>query len=190
MEIIRKIRVSFGYVFSIMLIVMSKPLSVFYFWFGATIAILGELIRVWASTYIVKLDRLTTDGPYKATRNPLYLGSFIMGTGLLIISMNLTLAVVYYTLFLIVYPATMAAEKKELEKKFGDFYVEYRQTTPGFFPTFESMWAAFSDFTGFFRGLGARFKSFIKNREYNGVLAVAVVLFILYFKLRRNLRKR
>jgi len=189
MEIIRKIRVSFGYVFSILLIIMSKPVSVFYFWFGAAIAIFGELIRVWASSYIVKLDRLTTDGPYRATRNPLYLGSFIMGTGLLIISMNLTLAVVYYVLFLIVYPATMSAEKKELQKKFGDYYLEYQQGTPGFFPTFESFGEAFSNFRFFFSNFGSRIKSFLKNREYNGVLAVTVVLLILFFKLKRNLKK-
>ena len=41
----------------------------------------GLLLRAWASGHIRKNDALAISGPYAYTRNPLYLGSFILGLG-------------------------------------------------------------------------------------------------------------
>ena len=48
---------------------------------GAAVAIVGLLIRAWAAGHIVKNDRLATTGPSAHTRNPLYLGSFLIAAG-------------------------------------------------------------------------------------------------------------
>jgi len=188
MEIIRKLRVSFGYLSSILLIVTARPVSGVYFTLGAIVAVMGEALRVWASCYIIKLDRLTTDGPYRATRNPLYLGSFLLMSGLIIISMNPFIAAICYSLFAVIYPITIKAESKELEKKFGDYYAEYRHSTPAFFPTPKSVKRAFTEITSFFSSIGNRFANFLKNREYNGIIALVIVLALLYYKFRRSSR--
>lgn len=190
MEIIRKLRVKFGYIFSLMLIVFAKPRSFPLFVIGSIVASIGEFFRVWAATYIVKLDRLTTCGPYKATRNPLYFGSFLLGTGLLIIAFNPIIAAVYYVLYLAIYPATMSAESRELEKKFHDDYIDYKNSTPVFCPDSKGMEKAIADSGDIFTKFSERFKNFLKNREYNGVLALVAVLVILYWKLNKNLKSK
>src|SRR5690606_23242257 len=48
---------------------------------GASIAGAGLLLRAWAAGTIHKEEDLTTSGPYAFTRNPLYLGSFLIGIG-------------------------------------------------------------------------------------------------------------
>lgn len=189
MEIIRKIRVKFGYVFSLLLIAIAKPRSFFWFWVGAAIASAGEALRVWASTHIVKLDELTKSGPYSATRNPLYFGSFLLGCGLLVIVMNATLALIYFAFFAFIYPITIMAEAKELEEKFGADYREYRQNTPAFAPTPSGLFEALSELRHLPREIAARFKNFIRNREYNGVIALVLTLAFLYYRLKNSRSK-
>jgi len=48
---------------------------------GALVALVGLLIRGWASGHIMKNQRLATTGPYAFTRNPLYFGSFLIAVG-------------------------------------------------------------------------------------------------------------
>ncbi|HOD40221.1 MAG TPA: isoprenylcysteine carboxylmethyltransferase family protein [Candidatus Wallbacteria bacterium] len=189
MEIIRKLRVSFGYLSSILLIVTARPTSLLMFYAGAAVAVLGELIRVWASCYIIKLDKLTTDGPYRATRNPLYLGSFILMTGLIIVSMNPPVALLCYALFAVIYPFTIKAESMELEKKFGDYYLDYCSGTPVFFPSLKSLAACFKELKNAFTSFKTKVANFWKNREYNGIIALVVVLALLYYKFRRGSKK-
>ena len=45
---------------------------------GGFIATVGEIVRVWAAGHIRKGQEVTTSGPYRFTRHPLYLGSFVI----------------------------------------------------------------------------------------------------------------
>ena len=44
---------------------------------GCTIALIGMLIRLYASGFIVKNKQLATNGPYSLVRHPLYTGNLL-----------------------------------------------------------------------------------------------------------------
>src|SRR5262245_5493976 len=77
---LQRLRVPIGFVTAILFAVTSQPtwstLAV-----GVPIALLGILIRGWASGHLRKNAELATGGPYAHTRNPLYFGSFVMAIG-------------------------------------------------------------------------------------------------------------
>ena len=77
---IQRWRVPLGFLCAALFILFARPrpmtLAV-----GAGVSLLGLLLRAWASGHLRKNDALATSGPYAYTRNPLYLGSFIMGLG-------------------------------------------------------------------------------------------------------------
>jgi protein-S-isoprenylcysteine O-methyltransferase Ste14 len=51
---------------------------------GFVFVVLGETVRFWSSGLLLKTRELMTAGPYRFTRNPLYLGRFLILTGLII----------------------------------------------------------------------------------------------------------
>ena len=53
---------------------------------GIPVLILGQVLRGWAVGYIHKDKVLSTEGPYSLCRHPLYLGTFLAGTGLCVFS--------------------------------------------------------------------------------------------------------
>jgi Phospholipid methyltransferase len=117
-------RVSLGFVFAVAVLYFSRPT-----WTsiaaGAAVGATGEAIRVWAAGHLEKSREVTSSGPYRFTRHPLYLGSSIMGLGVAIASRSLVV-----TLLTIVYMgATIAAairtEEAFLRRQFGDAYDAY-----------------------------------------------------------------
>src|SRR5208282_4816425 len=52
---------------------------------GIGYVIAGLLIRLWSNGYAIKNDKLTTSGPYAFVRNPLYLGTFLIAIGFVIV---------------------------------------------------------------------------------------------------------
>ena len=48
---------------------------------GLPIALLGQVLRIWAAGHLEKSREVTSSGPYRFTRHPLYLGSSLMGRG-------------------------------------------------------------------------------------------------------------
>ncbi|MDP7338153.1 MAG: methyltransferase, partial [Vicinamibacterales bacterium] len=48
---------------------------------GATVALVGESMRVWAAGHLEKGLEVTTSGPYRWMRHPLYVGSSLLGAG-------------------------------------------------------------------------------------------------------------
>src|SRR5476651_2539578 len=52
---------------------------------GIGYIIAGVLLRLWSNGYAIKNDKLTTSGPYAFVRNPLYLGTFLIAIGFVIV---------------------------------------------------------------------------------------------------------
>jgi protein-S-isoprenylcysteine O-methyltransferase Ste14 len=101
---------------------------------GALLAVLGELIRIWASGHIEKTQRLATGGPYAHTRNPLYVGSVLMALGLLVAArhpLSITVGLMYLAAF---YPVIIREEAKFLRGKFPDAYHDWAKDVPIFLP--------------------------------------------------------
>lgn len=105
---------------------------------GLTAILFGQYLRISARGYKYEkhLDRdvLITDGPYALTRNPMYLASFLMGLGFVILLLKWWMITVYMAFFLVWYWPQIRSEQKRLRKKFGQDYVNYCKTTPCFFP--------------------------------------------------------
>ena len=55
---------------------------------GFIFVLAGEALRFWATGHLRKNEELTTSGPYAYLQSPLYLGSYIIGTGMCIMAMN------------------------------------------------------------------------------------------------------
>ena len=74
-EVAKRLRLPLGFILGITYLIFARPtpltLAV-----GGAIALIGVLVRAWASGHISKNERLATSGPYAHTRNPLYFGSF------------------------------------------------------------------------------------------------------------------
>ncbi len=81
--------------------------------------------------------KLLTTGLYSQIRNPMLLGWFIMLLGLGILLNSISLILIFTPLFILVnilYLKTI--EEKEMEKKFGQQYLKYKESVPMFIPRF------------------------------------------------------
>lgn len=104
---------------------------------GIPFAIFGSLLVSWGiftlgtkNTSGVKAGFIT-DGPYKFTRNPQYLGDMLLFIGLILISNSLYLLIANMLLILI-FIMTPWAEEVWLEKMYGDEYKKYKKTAARF----------------------------------------------------------
>jgi protein-S-isoprenylcysteine O-methyltransferase Ste14 len=96
----------------------------------------GALLRLWATLWIAgrKKQTLVDDGPYRATRNPLYLGTFAMGIGLtlflksLVFAAGLGIVVALYLWFVV------PAEERYMRSRFAADYDNYCGRVPRWFP--------------------------------------------------------
>ena len=51
---------------------------------GLLVAVIGELVRVWAAGHLEKGREVTRSGPYRWTAHPLYVGSSIIAVGVVV----------------------------------------------------------------------------------------------------------
>ena len=77
----RTLRLKLVWLLVIPFIWFASPTSPSILW-GLALGLIGLLIRAWAAGTIQKEEQLTTTGPYAYTRNPLYIGSLLLGVGI------------------------------------------------------------------------------------------------------------
>jgi protein-S-isoprenylcysteine O-methyltransferase Ste14 len=148
---------------------------------GGAIAALGTTIRAWAAGTIHKERTLTTSGPYAHTRNPLYLGSFLIGTGATIAGGRWEFTVLFLAFFVVVYGRTMRAEAELLGERFGDRHAEYARNVPFFVPR-PIPWRA-PVAVGALAEEGFTLRQWRRNREYQALLGVAAAFAVLAAKM-------
>ncbi len=128
-----KRRVTLGFVAAALFLVFAAPSRASVFW-GFWVALAGEALRTWASGVIVKTNELSTGGPYRIIRNPLYVGNFLIGLGVSIMGGRLWLLVLFLVFFIPVYDALTRKEEKRLLERYGVDFVEYCREVPRFLP--------------------------------------------------------
>jgi len=110
---------------------------------------------------------VTSSGPYRLTRHPLYVGSSIMGAGLIIAAASAIVGIVVVGYLAVALTAAIRTEEAHLTEKFGAAYPDYREgRAPG----------------------GRRAFSFaraFRNREHRAIAGLALALAVLAWKARR-----
>jgi protein-S-isoprenylcysteine O-methyltransferase Ste14 len=169
-SVAQRVRVPLGLLLALLYLLFARPTPLS-FAVGATVALAGLLMRAWAAGHLVKNRELATTGPYAHTRNPLYLGSFLIAAGFAIIAhWGLLLAVI--ALFVAVYAPVIDRERRHIGGRFPD-YAEYARHVPAFVPR-PLPWRGGGSDGGFSLGL------YMRHREWRAAVAfVAVITFLL-----------
>lgn len=94
---------------------------------GAVVSACGEALRLWAAGHLEKSREVTSSGPYRFLRHPLYTGSALIGTGLAIASASLPVATIIGTYMGLTLSAARRSEEAHLREKFGDAYDAYAE---------------------------------------------------------------
>ena len=170
--IARRIRVPLGFGFAIVYVWLARP-NVTSLTVGAALMVPGLLVRGLASGYVQKNEQLTTSGPYAYTRNPLYLGSFILALGAAVAALNWWIVAGMILIFAGVYLPVIQAEEAYLRDQFPDF-AEYAREVP-------RLWPRPTAFRG---GEGAfSWDLYRKHREYNATVGAVAIIAVLAAKM-------
>jgi len=131
-ELAKRARLPLGFILGIAYLIWARP-TMSSLVTGGVLALMGVLVRAWASGHISKNERLATSGPYAHTRNPLYFGSFLIAAGFAIAAhWGLLVAVVVF--FVLIYYPTMQREVANIQGRFPEAYGRYATNVPLFFP--------------------------------------------------------
>lgn len=135
---------------------------------GCSVAVAGEVIRIWAAGHLNKSREVTASGPYRWSAHPLYVGSSVMGAGL-VIAANSAIAALLVAIYLVAtLTAAIRSEEAFLRERFGDRYETYRR-------------AGRVD-----RERRFTVRQALANREYRAVAGLAVVVLLLALKATYN----
>lgn len=168
--LLARLRVSLGFVFGAAVLWLARPTGATLA-SGIPVAVLGEILRIWAAGHLNKSREVTASGPYRWFAHPLYVGSSLMGLGLAIASGNVVCIVLIAGYLTATLRAAIKSEEAFLRQKFGDRYDAYRlgRTASG------------ADASRRFSFAQAK-----ANREYRAVAGLAAAALLLVLKATYN----
>ncbi|MGH7654754.1 MAG: methyltransferase family protein [Gemmatimonadaceae bacterium] len=113
---------------------------------GLLAVALGESLRLWGVAAAGPetrrrsrvVTRLVTHGPFAWTRNPLYLGNFLIWNGFSLIAGLPWFVPIAVGMFALEYTPIVRYEEAVLEATFGDEYLQYKQRTRRWLPVARS----------------------------------------------------
>ena len=156
-------RVTLGFVAALAALILARPTWTSWT-VGLMVACAGEAIRVWAAGHIEKGREVTTSGPYRWMKHPLYVGSSVMAVGVMVAARSPVLAVLTTVYMVATITAAITFEEAHLRQSFGAAYDRYARA----------------------EGMTAR-RSFsleraMRNREYRSATGVVAGFLILALK--------
>jgi len=132
------------------------------------------MIRGWAAGHLAKNQNLAIGGPYAWARNPLYIGTLLVATGLAVAARSPGLAVLFAAVFLLIYLPVIELEEQHLRKIFPE-YARYAQRVHRLLPT----WPNGKTTQRF------DFSLYMRNQEYQALTGFLVgTVFLLWKALR------
>jgi protein-S-isoprenylcysteine O-methyltransferase Ste14 len=174
-RVARRIRVPLGFAFAVLYFWLARPT-----WrslaFGAVLTIPGLVIRALASGHVRKNEALAMSGPYAYTRNPLYLGSLLIGIGFALAARSWWVGAVLIAMFFAIYVPVIRSEEAFLRERFPEFQA-YAKAVPRMIPRITP---AFRD-----RAAAGEFSMnlYLKHREYNALLGALAMTAVLILKM-------
>jgi protein-S-isoprenylcysteine O-methyltransferase Ste14 len=167
---VAKLRVPSGFILVAAFAWFSHP-SVPSLIYGMPVSLAGLALRAWAAGHLAKNRQLTTSGPYRYLRNPLYIGTLLVAAGLVVASRSPILGLVFAAVFFLVYLPVIQLEEQHLRVLFPDFD-EYSKRVPPLFP----------NLLGIPNPAPFQTALYIKNREYEALLGFLVGALLLVGK--------
>jgi len=104
------------------------------FWSGIGFAVLGGLVRLWASGHVKKDKSLATTGPYSYVRHPLYVGNHLITLAFCLASGLWWSFLAWAVIAFLFYPGTIAHEDEVLHRLFGKSWEKWRAETRALIP--------------------------------------------------------
>lgn len=173
------VRLASVYLLLALMLALSKPtpLTVTV---GFAVAMAGEAIRFWAAGHLLKTEELVTSGPYRFTRNPLYLGRLVIFTGLCLMArlpyrVNLVVLALGYAVFFGYYLRRKErVEPARLREKHGEAFDRYHRAVPALLPTLYP----------YPEGVSAGWSSdrMLRNREHWMVIGIVAISLLLLWR--------
>ena len=176
-------RVRGGFIGILLAIVLAKP-DLTSILTGIAINLFGLYIRTWAAGHLKKEKELTISGPYKYTRNPLYVGNLILGIGAVVCSRSWWMLAYFSAYFLLFYPVAIKNEKERMKKYFPREYEDYKRKVPLFFPSLKPL--SYSQKRGqspFLQKGRFNWKLYKKNKEYRALLGAVLFWMLMLGKM-------
>lgn len=144
---------------------------------GLPLAVCGLVLRATAAGYIEKNALLTVSGPYRWTRNPLYLGSLLLAAGFILAARDWVAAVLALLLLTAVYLPVIRQEEAFLAQRFPLQFAAYARSVPRFWPRRPPSAQPAQQLTFF------SWSRYLRHREYNALLGFLLVMAALMVKL-------
>ncbi len=173
-KVAQRIRVPMGFVLGALYLYLARPTPTLLA-AGAAVGWIGVGLRAWASGHLRKNETVTASGPYVLTRNPLYLGSLLIGIGCGIAGGNVPIIILLTAFFLGIYLPVMRAEADYLSRTFPDQYPPYAARVPLLLPDLRALPRAFA--------VPFDARLYVRYREYRASLGLIAVLAVLAAKL-------
>lgn len=169
-----RLRVPLSYGVGLVSLLLAHPTARSLGW-GVAVAAVGEALRLWASGHLVKGGPLLTrSGPYAWARNPLYLGSFLMGLGFSLAAARWEVLALFLALFLGVYLPVLQEESRRLAREHPEAYAEFAREVPLVWPR---LWPSPGPSPSRFS-----WRRVLANREHLTLLGWVLGVFLLWWK--------
>lgn len=104
---------------------------------GGTLVLLGLIVTLWAASSFRRAgtsvrpwessSALVTAGPYRMTRNPMYVGMTLIYIGLAIALHSIIALLLMIVVGIIMQTQVVAREERYLESRFGEDYRAYKR---------------------------------------------------------------
>ncbi len=179
MTTVQRVRVPASILYAILYLYWAMPKLV---WLapGLALVLMGLVLRVWATGHLKKFQGLTVSGPYRRTRNPLYLGSFLIGLGFTVAGAQPWLIGLFLLIFFALHLPVIRMEEREL-KGLGDDYEAYRAAVPRFLPLPGSRCELSPELASAAREF--QWGRVLSNREYRAVVWALIVAAAILIKM-------